>query len=71
MRNRSTNQIAAAKIAPIASDDKLGDFVTEVNILVDTKHVNITNFVAGYYFESMCYTETITAAFMCDVRFPN
>jgi serine/threonine protein kinase len=53
VRNRTSNVIAAAKVAPIASDDKLAEFADEVNILVDTKHENITNFIAGYYWDGM------------------
>ena len=52
MRHRESGVIAAAKVAPIPSEDKLLDFAQEVNILNTVKHRNITNFIAGYYFEN-------------------
>jgi serine/threonine protein kinase len=51
VRQRQSGMIAAAKVAPIPSEDKLADFAPEVNILSGTQHVNITNFVGAYYFD--------------------
>ncbi len=52
VQNKTTQQIAAAKVAPIASDELLFNFADEVSILSSLQHENITNFLGGYYFEN-------------------
>lgn len=52
VREKTTNAMAAAKIAPIANEETLQDFATEIAILQSCKHPGITNFVSVYYFEN-------------------
>eukprot|EP01147_Barroeca_monosierra_P000205 gene205-3590_t len=49
VRHRTSGEIAAAKVAPIQSQDELLNFATEIEILSSCKHRNITNFVDAYY----------------------
>ena len=52
VRNRKTNVLAAAKVAPLQREAQLDTFLTEVNILVSCRHTNVTNFVGGYYHDN-------------------
>ena len=46
-----TREQAAAKVAPIKEDVQLYNFQTEIQILHDLHHDNMTNFVAAFYDE--------------------
>eukprot|EP00049_Salpingoeca_infusionum_P009934 m.168871 g.168871 ORF g.168871 m.168871 type:complete len:340 (-) comp14488_c1_seq3:667-1686(-) len=49
VRNRVSGDEAAAKVAAIHSKEQLVDFQTEIDILTQCRHANITNFVDAYY----------------------
>lgn len=52
VRNRSTGEQAAAKVASLQKESQLETFMDEVKILVSCRHTNITNFLGGYFHDN-------------------
>ncbi|RNA34818.1 STE20-like serine threonine [Brachionus plicatilis] len=50
VRNRQTDQIAAAKIISKCEPDDIHEHVIEVEILRNSKHINIIEFYEAFYF---------------------
>jgi len=52
MEHQESHRLAAMKRVPIQDDTELDDFMVEIDVLAECKHVNIVGLHEAYYYDS-------------------